>query len=116
VLAACACVVEAQDATANRQKAADYPVSASTERVEIGAELLVHAIPSQSGYYFAKNFLVVDVGMFPKPLHSLKVSAGQFTLRLNGREPALTVAVSGDGGRVIEVSGWGNAERRIGKR
>jgi hypothetical protein len=107
VLAACACIVEAQNATANRQKAAEYPVSASAERVQIGAEFLVHAIPSQSGYYFAKNFLVVDVGMFPRELHTLKVSANQFTLRLNGHEPALTAQSPGMVAASLKYPDWG---------
>lgn len=107
VLAVCACIVGAQDATANRQQATDYPVSASAERVDIGAEFLVHAIPSQGGYYFAKNFLVVDVGMFPRALHALKVSAGQFTLRLNGREPALTAQSPGMVAASLKYPDWG---------
>jgi hypothetical protein len=83
-LVACAVLVVGQSATADRQKAADYPVSASAGRAELGAEFLVHNIPSSRGYYFAKSYLVVDVGVFPKPGGVLKVSAGQFTLRLNG--------------------------------
>jgi hypothetical protein len=81
---ACAClVVGQQSASADRRKASDYPVSASASRVELGAEFLIHAIPSSRGYYFAKSYLVVDVGVFPKPDGVVKVAAGQFTLRLN---------------------------------
>ncbi|MGD0619518.1 MAG: hypothetical protein ABSB67_17865 [Bryobacteraceae bacterium] len=43
VLAVCACILEAQNATANRRKAADYPVSALRFRPlvdEVPAEAL----------------------------------------------------------------------------
>jgi hypothetical protein len=107
VLTACVCIAEGQNATANRQNAADYPVSASAGRVQIGAEFLVHAIPSQGGYYFAKSYLVVDVGMFPRELHTLKISASQFTLRLNGREPALTAQSPGMVAASLTYPDWG---------
>ena len=100
ILVAGASLVAGQSATAERQKAADYPVSASAGRAELGAEFLVHNIPSARGYYFAKSYLVVDVGVFPKPGGVLTVSAGQFTLRLNGgkipllAQPAGMVAAS----------------------
>jgi hypothetical protein len=81
---ACAALAMGQSATADRQKASDYPVSASAGRMELGGEFLVHNIPASSGYYFAKGYLVVDVGVFPKPGRAIQVSAGQFTLRLNG--------------------------------
>jgi hypothetical protein len=84
MVVACASLVVGQSAPADRQKAADYPVSASAGQMELGAEFLMHSIPSARGYYFAKSYLVVDVGVFPKPGVFVKVSAGQFTLRLNG--------------------------------
>jgi hypothetical protein len=83
-LIACAAVALCQSATGDRQKAGDYPVSAGLLREDLGAEFLVHSIPASGGYYFAKEYLVVDVGVFPRPGIHLAVSSGQFSLRLNG--------------------------------
>ena len=83
-LIACAAVALCQSATEDRQKAGDYPVSASLLREDVGAEFLVHSIPASGGYYFAKGYLVVDVGVFPRPDVHVAVSSGQFSLRLNG--------------------------------
>ena len=132
ILVAGASLVAGQSATAERQKAADYQVSASAGRAELGAEFLVHNIPSARGYYFAKSYLVVDVGVFPKPGGVLTVSAGQFTLRLNGgkipllAQPAGMVAASlkyPDGGEPSGFSGSasaggigiGNVPRPVGR-
>lgn len=83
ILAAWASLAAGQVAPSERAKAADYPVSGSAKDVEIGAEFLGHAIPSPRGYYSAKGYLVVDAGVFPTA-GFVKVSPGQFTLRVNG--------------------------------
>jgi hypothetical protein len=105
-LAACSLLIAAQSATADRQKAADYPVSASAGRVELGAEFLVHNIPSARGYYFAKSYLVVDIGVFPGPGGVLKVSAGQFTLRLNGASSPLMAQSPGMVAASLKYPDW----------
>ena len=83
-LIACAAAALCQSATEDRHKAGDYPVSASLLREDLGAEFLVHSIPATGGYYYAKGYLVVEVGVFPHPGVHLAVSSGQFILRLNG--------------------------------
>jgi hypothetical protein len=74
-------VLRAQDGT--RLKASDYPAHITLPGVEIGAEYMVHSIPAERGGYFAKEFLVVEVAIFPAAHDSLKISSGQFTLRIN---------------------------------
>ena len=81
--ALCAALALGQSATAERHKAGDYPVSASLLREDLGAEFLVHSVPASSGYYYAKGYLVVDVGVFPKPGVHVAISSGQFVLRVN---------------------------------
>ena len=105
LLFVCAGLAAGQSATADRSKAADYPVSASAERADIGAEFLVHSIPSARGYYLAKTFLVVEAGVFPKGL-PLKVSAGQFTLRLNGASQPLLAQSPGTVAASLKYPDW----------
>jgi hypothetical protein len=107
LLVACASLAAGQGATNERQKAADYPVSTTAGPVEIGAEYLIHAIPSQRGYYFAKHFLVVDVGVFPKTGAPLKVSANQFALRLNGAQLPLLAESPGAVAASLKYPDWG---------
>ena len=73
---------------APRSKASDYPAHIALTGMEIGAEYLVHSIPSERGDYFAKEYLVVEVAIFPATqdglkIDSLKISSGHFTLRIN---------------------------------
>lgn len=66
-----------------RSKAADYPVHVSVPGMEIAAEYLLHSIPTTHGFYVANLYLVVDVGVFPSSGETVKVSNGQFRLRVN---------------------------------
>jgi hypothetical protein len=72
---------------ANRPKPADYPVHGSSPDVEVGAEYLVHSFSGKRGTYIARDYLVVEVGVFPAK--ELMVSSGHFTLKVNGKKHVL---------------------------
>ena len=69
-----------------REKASDYPEHAKLADREIGAEYLVHSIPVERGVLVASDYLVVEVAVFPLTPAGVTVSAGQFTLRINGKK------------------------------
>ena len=94
----CALVLPAQDAS-KRVKASDYPAHTALANLEIGADYLVHSVPGERGFYFTRDFLVVEVGIFPATREGVTLSSRQFTLRINGKtvlyaESAGTVAAS----------------------
>jgi hypothetical protein len=60
--------------------------------MEIGAEYLVHSIPGERGGYFAKEYLVVEVAIFPAAKKGLKISSGSFTLRINKKSTLIAQA------------------------
>ena len=70
---------------APREKAADYPAHAQLPTMEIGAEYLVHSIPVENGSYVAKEYLVVEVAVFPSTPDGVRISSEHFTLRINGK-------------------------------
>jgi hypothetical protein len=80
-------VLAGQDAP--RSKASDYPVHITLPGMEMGAEYLVHSIPGERGGYFAKEYLVVEVAIFPASRESVKISSGRFTLRINNKSVLL---------------------------
>src|SRR5438309_2338488 len=47
------------------RKANEYPAHASWPEFEIGAEYLVHSIPTDNGSLFARDYLVVEVAIYP---------------------------------------------------
>jgi hypothetical protein len=62
--------------------------------VGIGAEFMIHSFSGQGQMYIAKDFLVVEVALYPpegKPVHS---DPGAFSLRINGKRPIEAAPIS----------------------
>ena len=69
-----------------KDKATDYPVHADIGTLSIGAEYLVHSIPAHSQTFIARDYLVVEVAVYPGRQEPFEIGANTFTLRINGRK------------------------------
>ena len=74
--------------------------------MEIGAEYLVHGIPTQKGFYFTKEYLVVDVAVFLPVGGNSKVSDGQFRLRINHSPLTLPTDSPGTVAASLQYPDW----------
>ena len=63
----------------------DYPLHGESADSAIGAEYLVHSLPTENGMLLAGRYLVVEVGIFPHKHTEVSVSPGEFHLIANGR-------------------------------
>ena len=85
----------AAQGTEPRTKASDYPASAGI----LGAEYLLHSIPTKNGAIFARGYLVVEVAVYGAKPGKLAVENRNFTLRIdvgkNGRKQVLLPVSSG---------------------
>jgi hypothetical protein len=70
------------------RKASEYPAHATWPQFEIGAEYLVHSIPTDNGSLFARDYLVVEVAIYPAK-QPIVISDAHFTLRMNGKKSVL---------------------------
>lgn len=75
-----------------KPKASDYPVHTAVSNVSIGAEYLVRSFSGRNQTFFARDHLVVEIAVYPPSGQSLKVSSGQFTLRINKKDLILPQA------------------------
>jgi hypothetical protein len=74
--------------TAPQSAAKDYPVHIDlNDGFTLGAEYLVHSIPSPHGFYVVDDYLIVEIGVFGPKFGHLSISADQFGLRINGTKP-----------------------------
>ncbi|HXM42909.1 MAG TPA: hypothetical protein VN924_16770 [Bryobacteraceae bacterium] len=89
LFSAVAGTLAAQSGTTPKASVQDYPAHATAEKLSIGAEYLVHSFSSGREMFIAKDYLVVEVALYPANGDSLLVSSGQFGLRVNGRSQAL---------------------------
>ncbi len=95
----------AQDAPP-RSKASEYPAHVSLPGLEIGADYLVHSIPGEKGFYFAKEYMVVDVGVFPATSESFDIKSGQFALRINHGKSVLVPVSAGTVAAALKYPDW----------
>jgi hypothetical protein len=78
-----------------KPKAEDYDVHADTPKGALGAEYMVHSFSGQGVTYIAKDYLVVEVALYPPKGETIQVHAANFSLRINGRNtPLAPVAAS----------------------
>jgi hypothetical protein len=75
--------------TEPKPKAEDYEVHATTRTAAIGAEYMVHSFSRGDKAFLAKNYLVVEVALFPPKGETIDVQNSSFSLRINGRKVVL---------------------------
>jgi hypothetical protein len=90
----------AQDGTTPKASPADYPVHGTSGGTGIGTEYMVHSFSRGEASYLAKDYLVVEVALFPAEGQPIELRNADFLLRINGRkqellpQPAEMVAAS----------------------
>jgi hypothetical protein len=89
-----------------RSKPADYPVHVTLPGMEIAAEYMLHSIPTEKGFYFTKEYLVVDVAVFRNVTETFKISSGQFTLRINHEQSVLSTDSPGTVAASLKYPDW----------
>ncbi len=72
-----------------RTSAADYQAHAEAGTFSIGAEFTGHDVGTSQGTLNTEEYVVVEVGIFGSPEAKLKLSAEDFSLRINGRKAPL---------------------------
>ena len=65
------------------RKVEEYPSHEAWPKFDIGAEYMVHSIPTPTGTVFARDYLVIEVAIYPRYKQPVKVDSQQFTLHVN---------------------------------
>lgn len=92
--------------TEHKDKATDYPLHTIVGRVAIGADYLIHSIPVGDQTFFAKNYLVVEVAVFPPVADPVRIDGNTFKLRLNGQKLPLTSDAPGFVAASLKFPDW----------
>jgi hypothetical protein len=72
-----------------RATPADYQAQAQAGTVTLAAEFKGHSVPTVQGTLSTEDFVVVETGLFGSTDAHLKISAEDFSLRINGKKAAL---------------------------
>ena len=92
--------------TEHKDKATDYPFHAEAGKVSIGADYLIHSIPAGNQTFVAKDFLVVEVAVFPAFAQPINIDGNTFTLRLNGAKFPLASSAPGFVAASLKYPDW----------
>jgi len=82
-----AAVLQAQSGTTPKASPADY--RGGVAQLSLGAEYMAHSFSGGRQTFIAKDYLVVEVALYPAKGERLVVNAGQFSLRVNSKKQAL---------------------------
>jgi hypothetical protein len=72
-----------------RATPADYQTHTQAGTVTVAAEFAGHSVPTAQGPLTTEDFVVVETGLFGPPDARMKISASDFSLRINGKKAAL---------------------------
>src|ERR1019366_450229 len=100
MVALCLCAQEqqppAKDAPTNETKGlpprlapTDYQAQAHAGTVTIAADFVEHGIPTPQGVFSTEDYVVVEAGLYGPAEARLKLSANDFSLRINGKKVPL---------------------------
>ncbi|MBI4889723.1 MAG: hypothetical protein HY821_03795 [Acidobacteria bacterium] len=93
---ACLCAGACLAGTEPKKSAGEYPAHATVSQGDMGAEFFSRAYESVDGGFFSRDYLVVEVALFPfKGPRSLTLRPGDFRLRLNGSTREWSTATAG---------------------
>lgn len=82
--------------TPPRATPAEYQAQAQAGTVTVAAEFKGHSVPTAQGSPLStEDFVVVEVGLFGPPEARVKLSANDFSLRVNGKKTALPTQPAG---------------------
>jgi len=114
LLLAAFCAVLPAQGTKPKASAAEYPVHADLKGITIAAENLGHSVTSDYGAYFTSQYLVIEVAVFSSDKKPLSFSAGNFSLRVNGKQTPLLAQSPGLVSGSIKYDDWRDNPRVIG--
>jgi hypothetical protein len=80
--------------TEPKPKAEDYETHGRAGETEIGAEFMIHSFSGQGQMYVVKDYLVVEVALYPPKGNAVRSEGRAFLLRINGRKPIVEVPAS----------------------
>jgi hypothetical protein len=92
LLLICCCLSLVFGGTETKPKVEDYEVRGQAGNLAIGAEYTVHSYGRGEQMFIAKDYLVVEVALFPPKGATFEVGLGDFALRINGKTELLASA------------------------
>ena len=95
------------------RKANEYPAHAMWPQFEVGAEYLIHSVPAEKGAIYARDYLVIEVAVYPVKAPVTVLSA-HFVLRVNDRKTVLYPESPGFVAAYVKYPNWSQDREVVG--
>ncbi len=95
------------------RKASEYPANATWPQFEVGAEYLIHSVPAETGAIYARDYLVIEVAVYPLK-GPVAVLSAHFALHVNDRKTALYPESAGFVGASEKYPNWSQDREVVG--
>jgi hypothetical protein len=89
-----------------RPSPGDYQGQAKAGAITIAADFDEHAVPTEDGTFSTDDYVVVEAAFFGPPDARLKISPGDFSLRINDRKTPLPYQAFEFVGRTLKDPNW----------
>ncbi|MBI1789687.1 MAG: hypothetical protein HYR60_19305 [Acidobacteria bacterium] len=99
----------AADGTTPKQRPSEYTAQATVSSLSIAADYWVRTFGGAGRTFYTNDYLVVEVALYSAAREPATVSTGRFTLRINGKKPALFAQSPGMLAASLKYPDW---ERR----
>ncbi|MEO8129634.1 MAG: hypothetical protein ABJF23_18960 [Bryobacteraceae bacterium] len=107
-------LLSAQPGITPRPKAEDFPAHQETATMAIGAEFMVHSFGRDAETYVNEEYLTFEVGIYPVKRKPVLISAGQFTLRINGKKDVIHPERASQVASSLQYADWERRAQRDG--
>ncbi len=108
LLTAYCALAAGESGTTPKPKPELYPVRAEAEGITIAAEYMLHTIASDKQSFVVPDYLVIELAVYPNKGVRPAISAGSFTLRMNGKSGELFPQTPGIVSASLKYSDWEN--------
>lgn len=90
----------------DRNKATDWPSHATTPKAAIGAEYMVRSVMHPDGNVIVRDYLIVEIAIYPAAREEFLLSHQHFTLRINGKKNAIFPQTPGMVAASLKYDDW----------
>jgi hypothetical protein len=97
----------AANASDPKPSASHYPVHATAGKINLGAEFMVRSFQGQNQTFVTRDYLVVEVAVYPPKFDKIRVSHSQFSLCVNGKKELLSPENPGVVAASLKYRDWG---------
>lgn len=88
-----------------------YKASAKAGKLGLAADFHAHTVPSPGGSFLVKDYVVVEVAIFPGRGEEVPVNAGRFSLRINGAKAGQLAQLPGMVAASLKYPNYGGGPR-----